>query len=318
MNPTTEHEAVLVKEVIHYLRPRPGKVYVDATLGSGGHALAILMQLGGEGLLIGSDTNLHAVEFSRRRIAGARIDPALYRLAKVNFADLGTHLKQAQSPPAGGILLDLGPSTPQLLNPEFGLSWQSDESLDMRLSPDAGDRTAADIVNDWSEAELARLFRDNADERWARRIARRIVAERAKAPIRTGRELGRIVGAAIPRKAWPPRTHPATRVFLALRIAVNREFENLEAVLPQAVEWLEPGGRLVVISFHSGEDARVKRFMRRMARPEVEAPWPLPQKGAESRPRLKILTPKPVTPSEEEVRRNPRSRSARLRAAEKL
>ncbi len=318
MNVEAHHEPVLRKEVLQYLAPSPGKVILDCTLGHGGHAIDILRQLRGEGLLIGIDKDPLAVEIADRRIAAARIAPSLVRLAVGNHADLAHLPALAHTPPSGGILLDLGVSTPQLRNPKLGMSWDSDEALDMRLDPRADTPSAAEIVNTWSEEELTRLFREKAQEKWSRHIARRIVKERRDHPIRTGRELGRIVGEAIPRKAWPPKIHPATRVFLALRIEVNREYENLEAVLPQALELLAPGGRLVVISFHGGEDRIVKRFMSAMATPSVSAPWPLPQRGTEIEPRLKILTPRPICPTPEEIAANPRSRSARLRAAEKI
>lgn len=317
MSPEIFHEPVLVKEVIEYLAPKPGSAIYDLNLGHGGHTIEILKQLRGGGLLVGVDIDSHALEAARRRIAAAAIDPAPFRPIQANHADLLKLPFLAESPPPDGILLDLGPSTPQLLDPKRGFSWESDEALDMRLSPDEPGPTAADIVNEWDEDDLTRLFQENAGEKWSRRIAQRIGEARRRAPIRTGRALGEIVAGAIPRKAWPPKTHPATRVFMALRIAVNREYERLESVLPQAVEMLKPGGRLVVISFHSGEDERVKHFMRRMATPELP-PWPLPQKGAETGVKLKVLTPKPVFASEEEVARNPRSRSARLRAAEKI
>lgn len=318
MNPGAFHEPVLVKEVIEHLSPKPGDVIVDCNLGHGGHALEILKHLRGEGLLVGIDLQAPAVETARRRILAVHSNPSCYKLIVGNHADLPQLLLQAQVPPPQGILLDLGPSTPQLLDPRLGMSWESEEALDMRLDPQAGNPSASEIVNEWSEAELARLIYENSEEKWSRRIARRIVEARTAGPITTGKQLGRIVGEAIPRKAWPPKTHPATRVFLALRIAANREYENLEAVLPLALEALAPGGRLVVISFHGGEDGRVKRFMQKFSRPETEVPWPLPQGGHEGNPRLRLLNSRPVTATKEEIERNPRSRSAKLRAAVKL
>jgi 16S rRNA (cytosine1402-N4)-methyltransferase len=277
-----------------------------------------LKLLGGEGSLIGIDVDPHALEAVRRRFESLRYHPAQVKLVQGNFGRLTPLLQQVQVPAIAGFLLDLGLSSPQLDIPGFGMSWEDDQGLDMRIDPNSDRPSAAEIVNTWSEEELTGLFRRNADEKWSRAIARRIAAERKKEPVATGKRLGEIVASAIPRKAWPPKTHPATRVFMALRIEANAEYENLEAVLPQAFDALEPEGRLVVISFHSGEDARVKRWMKEMAKPVGEAPWPLPQRGNEGRPRLKILTPKPVVPDEAEIRRNPRSRSARLRAIEKL
>lgn len=317
---TAWHEPVLIEEVLHYLDPGPGKVIVDATLGHGGHSLAILDKLGGEGLLIGMDRDPLMLAAARSRIEAAGHPRSCCRLVEADHAQLTSvltvELAAAPYPALNGLLLDLGPSTPQLLDSARGMSWDSDLALDMRMNPNRSGPTAAQIVNQWDEDELARLFRDHADERWARRIAARIVQARRLGPIQTGRQLGRIVGEAIPRKAWPPRIHPATRVFLALRIEVNREYETLEGVLPEAFGWLKPGGRLVVISFHSGEDRRVKDFMRRMAA-IPEAPWPLPT-PMDARPAARLLTRKPVQPGPEEIERNPRSRSARLRALEKL
>lgn len=212
------------------------------------------------------------------------------------------------------ILFDLGPSTPQLRDPRRGMSWTSGESLDMRMNPDSGRPTAAEIVNTWDERRLMALFKDNADERWAKRIAKRIVEERVEGTIETGKQLGELVCRAIPRKAWPPSIHPATRIFLALRIEVNAEYETLEKILPEAFEFLKPGGRLGVITFHSGEDRRVKAFMRRMTAPP-EVPWPLPQTG-EPAP-AEWIARKGLEAGPEELERNPHSRSARLRAIRK-
>ena len=317
----TWHEPVLTKEVLHYLNPGPGKVIVDGTLGHGGHSLAILDKLGGEGLLIGMDRDPKMLAEARSRIEASGQPRSCCRLVEADHAQLTSILTvvfaaAAPYPALDGLLLDLGPSTPQLLDNARGMSWLSDTALDMRMNPNQSGPTALEIVNQWDEDELTRLFREHADERWARRIATRIGEERRSGSIQTGRQLGEIVAGAIPRKAWPPKIHPATRVFLALRIEVNREYETLEGVLPEAFGWLKPGGRMVVISFHSGEDRRVKDFMRRMAA-TPEAPWPLPT-PKDARPAARLLTKKPVEPGAEEIERNPRSRSARLRALEKL
>ncbi|MCL5269548.1 MAG: 16S rRNA (cytosine(1402)-N(4))-methyltransferase RsmH [bacterium] len=313
------HEPVLVKEVLDTLSPAPGKVIVDATLGHGGHSLAILSQLGGEGLLVGIDRDPQMLATARRRIEAAHVPESCYKLIVADHSQLPQVLAETFPNPRvsapDGFLFDLGPSTPQLLDPRLGLSWQSDEALDMRINPRLAGPSAADIVAAWDEAELARLFRVHTDERWAGRIARRIVEARAREPIRTGRRLGEIVAGAIPRKAWPPRIHPATRVFLALRIEVNGEYRTLESALPVAFEWLRPAGRLVVISFHSGEDRRVKEFMRAAVTP-AQAPWPLPQ--GEARATARPVTHRPLVAGEAEQARNPRSRSARLRAIEKI
>lgn len=316
-----EHEPVLTKEVLEFLTPSPGKVIVDGTLGGGGHSLAILRQLGEEGLLVGADWDPQMLGAARKRIEAAHVPPSRYRLLLTDHAHLlpvlAEVLAEAGVQPAApdGILYDLGPSNPQILDPARGLSWESDEALDMRLSPQTAGPTAAEIVNEWAEKDLARIIYEHSDERWARRIASRIVEERKREPIRTGRQLGELVKRAIPRKAWPEKIHPATRVFLALRIEVNGELERLDKILPESFELLRPGGRLVVIAFHSGEDRRVKDFMRAISTPP-RPPWPLPESGEPARARL--LTHKPIRPGEEELERNPRSRSAKLRAIEKM
>jgi 16S rRNA (cytosine1402-N4)-methyltransferase len=315
------HEPVLVKEVLEYLAPAPGKVIVDCNLGHGGHSLAILEKLGDKGLLVGIDRDIQMLEVARKRIEATRVDSSrsMVHLIQADHLHLPQVLAevQADAPVTApdGILFDLGPSTPQLLDPARGMSWLSDQALDMRMDAEGPGLTAAEIINTWKEEDLARLFFEHADERWSRRIARRIVEARERQEIRTGKELGEIVAHAIPRQAWPPKIHPATRVFLALRIEVNREYRTLEEVLPLAFELLKPGGRLVVITFHSGEDRRVKEFMRRMATPP-EVPWPYPQGNQQAA--AKLLTRKPVEASPEEQARNPRSRSAKLRAIEKV
>lgn len=314
------HESVLVKEVLTYLAPAPGKIIVDCNLGHGGHSLAILEQLGDQGVVIGIDRDKTMLEAARKRIEAAHSSStsSQVRLIQADHIQLQPILAAALAdlPEAApdGILFDLGPATPQILDPARGMSWQSDQALDMRLDPDGPGPTASEIVNTWDEVDLARIIFQHADERWSRRIAKRIVEARERGPIQTGRQLGEIVEHAIPRKAWPPKTHPATRVFLALRIEVNQELSTLEEVLPQAFAALRPGGRLVVITFHSGEDRRVKDFMRRISTPP-EVPWPLPQGDVKAAARL--LTRKPVEAGPEETARNPRSRSAKLRAVEK-
>lgn len=340
MSEPAYHESVLTEEVLNYLDPRPGAVICDATVGHAGHTLRILSrlappdatQLGPEGLLVGFDRDPMMLEAARSRIEAAHVPRSRYRLVEANHEELPDLLPvvlaeaaaerapadaepiHAEAPALDGILFDLGPSNPQLLDPARGMSWTGDGALDMRMTPAPDNPTAAELVNEWPAAELARIFREHADERWAKRIAERIVEARARRPIRSGRELGEVIAAAIPRKAWPPKTHPATRCFLALRVEINREYETLERVLPAAFEWLRPGGRMVVITFHSGEDRRVKDFMRRMTT-APERPWPLPQGDAPAPARL--LTRKPVEASAAEREANPRSRSAKLRALEK-
>ncbi len=257
------------------------------------------------------------LEAARKRIEAAHV-PSRYRLLLTDHAHLlpvlAEVLAEAGVQPAApdGFLYDLGPSNPQILDPARGLSWESDEALDMRLAPQEAGPNAAEIVNEWDERDLARIIYEHSDERWARRIAKRIVEERKLGPIRTGRQLGDLVKRAIPRKAWPEKIHPATRVFLALRIEVNGELERLERILPQSFELLRPGGRLVVISFiragppgqgfHAGDgDA---------ARPPGRCPRPESPRGRG------LLTPSRSGRSGGSVR-NPRSRSAKLRRSKR-
>jgi 16S rRNA (cytosine1402-N4)-methyltransferase len=325
MQPSPFHEPVLVKEVLQILDPRPGQLIVDMNVGHGGHTLAILSRVGEEGLVVGLDRDPWMLATTRKRIEAAPVDCSrCLRLVQADHLQLHDVLAEvpvpavapATVPAPDAVLFDLGPSTPQLLDPARGFSWDSDQALDMRLSADDPGPTAERIVNEWAEEDLARLFFEHADERWSRRIAKTIVAARRGAPIRTGRQLGDLVAGAIPKAAWPPKIHPASRVFLALRIEVNQEYARLEKALPLAFEALKPGGRLAAISFHSGEDRRVKAFMQAVTRPP-EVPWPLPQGNAEPAP-ARLLTRKPIAPGPEEVAANPRSRSARLRAVQKL
>ena len=319
MSDQETHKPVLVEEVLETLAPVPGDIIVDGTLGHAGHSLEILFRMGGEGLLVGIDRDPQMLSMARQRIEAAHISPSCYRLVQADHAELTDVLAEVLAdtavPAVNGVLLDLGPSTPQLLDPRRGMSWTSDQALDMRMDPGSAGPTAADLVNSWEEDDLARLIREHSDERWARRIAKRIVEARHRESIRTGRQLGEIIAGAIPRGAWPPGMHPATRSFLALRIEVNGEFRTLEQVLPDAFDALQPGGRLVLIAFHSGEDRRVKRFMQRLTTPPLP-PAPLPQGDAQAP--AQWIAKKPRMASEEEKRRNPASRSAKLRAIRKV
>jgi len=278
--------------VLQWLRPTPGGVYVDATVGAGGHAERLLEASGPSGTVVGIDRDPEALEVARHRLArfGGRV-----QLVHGNFAALKTLLHGLGLREVDGVLFDLGVSSLQLQRPERGFSFHFPGPLDMRMDP-GQPQTAADLVNRLSEAELADLLRRYGEEPFARRIARSIVRRR---PLRTTTELVEAVQAAVPRSRWPRRLHVATRTFQALRIATNRELECLEEALGQVPEVLRPGGRAVVISFHSLEDRLVKRAFQ-------------------SDPRLRPLTRKPVRPDAEEVRANPRARSARLRVAERV
>lgn len=301
------HIAVLYDEIMQWLQPRPGGRYVDGTLGGAGHSAGLLAASSPSGRLLGLDADAAAIARGREALAsyGERAV-----LVPSSFVHLKSLAQQHGFFPAEGVLLDLGLSSFQLADPARGFSFQEDGPLDMRFDTSQG-APAAELVNELPEAELADLFWRYGEERFSRRIARAIVARR---PVTTTRELAQLVERAVGRRE---RIHPATRIFQALRIAVNRELEALELVLPQALEVLAPGGRLAVISFHSGEDRIVKQFLAREAK-DCICPPELPACVCDHRATVRILTRKPVMPGPEEQERNPRSRSARLRVAERL
>lgn len=313
------HRPVLVDETLRYLEPERGGLFVDATVGLGGHAEALLEAADGV-RLVGVDRDRRALERAGARLRryGGRV-----RLVEGRFGELRRLVAEAlpDGLPGGpgevraaGVLADLGVSSFQIDTPERGFSFRFEAPLDMRMGP--GGPTAEEIVNRYPEADLARIFKDYGEERQARRIARALVAAREEAPVRTTSRLRELIlrakgvhGGSGRREG---RVDPATRVFQALRIEVNRELEELERFLDEAVRMLEDDGRLVVISYHSLEDRIVKNTVRDLARGEIDQVTGRPR--AESRI-LEVLTKKPVRPSEAEVEANPRSRSARLRAA---
>lgn len=310
---TFSHRPVMPAEVLEYLSPRPGGVYVDGTLGGAGHARLILDASAPDGILAGFDRDPAALAVARERLAcfGERFRPV-----SGNFSEMGRVLSGFGIGAIDGFLLDVGVSSHQLDTAERGFSFLADAPLDMRMDTSA-DGTAADLVNGLDEAELARIIKEYGEERWARRIASFIVKARLSAPIERTSQLVDIVKGAIPRGAWEERIHPATRTFQALRIAVNDELGSLERGLDAALELLSPGGRGVVISFHSLEDRIVKNTFRRFAQ-GCTCPRALPRCVCGNVPRIRILTGKPVMAGESEVAENPRARSAKLRAAEKL
>jgi len=291
----TAHIPVMVKETIDALSVQPGGRYIDGTLGGGGHAAAILEHSSPGGQLLGIDADAEAIKVARARLEAYS---GSILLVNENFVDLQTICLKYDFFPVHGILLDLGLSSLQLNGNNRGFSFQHDAPLDMRLSP-RQEVTAAQIINDYSERELARLIRTFGEESYSRRIAHRIVQER---PIKTTLHLSRIIERAIGRRGG--RIHPATKTFQALRIAVNQELDNLEVALKQAINLLGFEGRLVVISYHSLEDRIVKQFMR--------------QESSSDNPRLRLVHKRVIIPSEAEVQLNPRSRSAKLRAAERI
>jgi 16S rRNA (cytosine1402-N4)-methyltransferase len=300
-------------EVLEYLSPRSGGVYVDGTLGGAGHARLILDASAPDGILVGFDRDPAALAVARERLAcfGERFRPVFG-----NFSEMGRVLSGLGIGAIDGFLLDVGVSSHQLDTAERGFSFLTDAPLDMRMDTSA-DGTAADLVNGLDEAELARIIKEYGEERWARRIASFIVKARLSAPIERTSQLVDIIKGAIPRGAWEERIHPATRTFQALRIAVNDELGNLERGLDTALELLSPGGRGVVISFHSLEDRIVKSMFRRFAQ-GCTCPRALPRCVCGNVPCIRILTGRPVMAGESEVAENPRARSAKLRAAEKL
>lgn len=292
------HEPVLYTEAIAFLAPRSGGTYIDGTVGAGGHARGILDLSAPDGRLLGIDLDDQALQWARQMLVGYG---AQVTLVHGSFAQLSAIAREHGFCPADGVLLDLGLSTMQLATSERGFSFQLEGPLDMRFDMSA-DMTAADLVNTLPEDKLADILYRYGEERMSRRIARAIVQAR---PLHTTIELAQLVARVVKRRG---RIHPATRTFQALRIAVNNELEVLAQGLEQAVEVLSPGGRLVVIAFHSLEDRIVKHYFRQQSRRDSNGRGPL----------LRVLTPHPIRPSRAEQERNPRSRSARLRAAEKL
>ena len=315
----TYHTPVLVREVVAQLQPRRGGVYVDGTLGAGGHAAEMLRASGPDGRLIGLDWDEEAMAESRQRLSefGARV-----QLVRANFAELERVLMSLGITAVDGMLFDLGVSSRQFDEPSRGFSFQREGPLDMRMSrqprSDRGElgASARDVLRDASLEELARIFRDYGEERRARAIAREIVRERERGHLlETTTQLARL----IERLAGPARggIHPATRVFQALRIAVNNELDNLRRGLAAALKFLSPGGRLAVISFHSLEDRIVKQFFQEMSTGCV-CPPDFPVCACHRQQQLRVVTRRLITPSEEEVRQNPRARSARMRVGEKM
>jgi 16S rRNA (cytosine1402-N4)-methyltransferase len=280
---------------------------VDGTVGLGGHARLVLERIGPEGRLLGIDRDDAALAVARERLGPAAV------LRRGDFRDLAAIAREAGVERADGVLLDLGVSSPQLDDPARGFSFRQDGPLDMRMDR-RSPLTAERIVNGLPERELATVIRQLGEERWAARIAQFVVRRR---PLRSTRDLAAAVEAAVPRAAWPRDIHPATRTFQAIRMRVNDELGSLDLGLRGAVEILSEGGRLVVIAFHSLEDAAVKRFLATESR-DCVCPPQQPVCTCGHRASLRVLTRKPLRPTPEEVAANPRSRSARLRAGERI
>ncbi len=300
-------------EVVRFLAPKPGGIYVDGTVGGGGHASLILDASSPDGMLIGFDRDGEALRAAAERLLpyGDRV-----RLVRGNYTGMAEALAGLGIEGIDGLLLDLGVSSHQLDSAERGFSFQQDAPLDMRMDGSTG-ATAAELVNTLPEEELFRIIREYGEERWARRIAAFIAKARAEAPVETTLRLVDIIKGAVPRGAWEERIHPATRTFQALRIAVNDELASLEKGLDLGIRMLNREGRVVVIAFHSLEDRIVKQSFRRLSQ-GCTCPKGLPYCICGGKPLVKVLTGRPVTAGQSELETNPRARSARLRAAEKL
>ncbi|MGZ6345744.1 MAG: 16S rRNA (cytosine(1402)-N(4))-methyltransferase RsmH [Candidatus Limnocylindrales bacterium] len=307
------HLPVMVEEVMAALSPVAGSFMVDATVGGGGHAVRILEATSPDGRLLGLDADPAAIARTARRLA-----PYAERvtLRQTNFAHLGDVAPEAGFAVVDGILLDLGLSSHQLADTTRGFSFRADGPLDLRFDPSRG-RPASALVNELDAPALERLLREFGEEPFARRIGRAIVRARQDRPIATALQLAAIVEGAVPGRRGPRRIHPATRTFQALRIAVNEELETLPTALAAALELLKPGGRLAVLSYHSLEDRIVKRFVAAERR-GCTCPPELPVCVCGRAPRLRPVGAAPSRPTPEEIVRNPRARSARLRAAERL
>lgn len=317
----TRHKSVLWQEALDGLRLSPGDTVIDATLGGGGHTLLFRFAVGETGRIMALDTDQVAIDRFLLRVkddAGMSADLAAGRLLIVhaNFSDIGLVAEETGLTSVNAIFADLGYSSDQIEEGARGLSFSKDGPLDMRLDQSSGE-TAAHIVNVWAEDSLSNLFSEMGDEECAKSIARAIVRTRKERAFTRTLELAEVVEQAMPMRVRSRRkTHPATKVFQALRIAVNDEYGNLERFLGQSVELLVPGGRLGVISFHSGEDRIVKGFFRRMAK-GCECPPEFPVCVCHRKPKLKKISRDPVVASDQEREENPRARSAKLRFAEK-
>jgi len=312
------HTPVLLAEVIQHLSPHPGSIVVDCTLGGAGHAKRLVDLISPTGILVGIDQDDAALDAAAVTLRlGQQERSARTILVKGNFGDLDRLLSQARIPYVDAFLFDLGVSSPQIDVADRGFSFKADAPLDMRMDPGHQTTTAAEVIATYSEADLARIFRDYGEERWASRIAAFITTARARRPIATTGDLVDLIKAAVPAAARRSGGHPAKKTFQALRIEVNGELEMLKSGLEASIRWLSSGGRIAVISYHSLEDRIVKRVFAENAQ-GCTCPPDLPVCTCGDEPILRIRTRRAITPSAEEVAANPRSRSAKLRVAEKI
>ncbi|HMM20348.1 MAG TPA: 16S rRNA (cytosine(1402)-N(4))-methyltransferase RsmH [Selenomonadales bacterium] len=307
-----QHTSVLLREAVEALITNPDGIYVDCTLGGGGHSAAITEKLSPKGWLIGVDQDPAAVRAGQARLSDAACQTTFIRS---NFQELNAILDELEIDTVDGVLFDLGVSSHQLDVAERGFSYMQDGPLDMRMNPE-DPLSALKVVNEYSEERLAGIIFEYGEERWGRRIARAIAAQRSAGPIRTTGELADVIKRAIPAAARREGPHPAKRTFQAIRIEVNNELGILRAAFNGAVDRLKPGGRLCVITFHSLEDRITKQVMQELAK-SCTCPREFPVCVCQTKPKVKVLG-KPVPPSPAELETNPRSRSAKLRVAEKV
>ena len=310
------HVPVMLGEVLRELDPKPGDIVCDCTLGGAGHTVELARRVAPDGLSIGIDQDDMALAAATERFE-REVPQGRHLFLKGNFGDLDELLVKAEVPGVDCFLFDLGVSSPQLDIPERGFSYNEDAPLDMRMDPGTHTQTAAEVINTYDEADLARILSVYGDEKFASRIAREIVRRRAKEPIRTTFGLVDAIKAAIPAAARRHGGHPARKTFQALRIEVNHELEVLERGLEAAIRWLNPGGRVCVISYHSLEDRIVKHLFGEMSQ-GCTCPPDLPVCVCGHVPIIRVKTRKPLVAGEEELKRNPRARSAKTRAAVKL
>ena len=316
LTPEYRHEPVMLTEVLEQLALKPGETVCDCTLGGAGHSVKMAAAVGADGLLLGVDQDDMALA-----AAGERLDREVpntpHRLLKGNFGDLDELLCQAEVPGVDGFLFDLGVSSPQLDIPGRGFSYHEDAPLDMRMDPGTNTLNAAEVLNTYSEADLARILRVYGEEKFARQIAREVVRRRQTAPLETTGDFVEAIKAGIPAAARRHGGHPAKRSFQAIRIEVNHELDVLERGLEAAIRWLNPGGRICVISYHSLEDRIVKHQFQELSQ-GCTCPPDIPVCVCGHVPIVKVLTRKPLVAQPEEVERNPRARSAKIRTAKRL
>ncbi len=307
-----QHTSVLLKETVDGLAIKPDGVYVDATLGGGGHAFEVCRRLNNKGRFIGIDQDAAAIEAASVRLQGFG---KMVTVIRSNYCEIGSRLQAVGIEKVDGIVLDLGVSSYQLDMAERGFSYRLEAPLDMRMDQ-RQQQTAKDIVNSYSEAELYRMIRDYGEDRFAKNIAKHIVSEREKAPIETTEQLNEVIRHAIPMKIRKASGHPSKRTFQALRIELNRELEVLENTLDEMIDMLNPGGRICIITFHSLEDRIVKQTFRRQENPcTCPSHFPVCVCGKVSKG--KMITSRPILPGKEEMDNNSRSKSAKLRIFER-